>query len=79
MARRSACQITAALVPVLVVLVIVAIDAWVYADSKQRADQGAPVVVRIGAFVVETPATWFVGCLLLWILLFPLYMVNRTG
>lgn len=70
---------TAALVPVLVVLVIVAIDVWVYSDSKQRADQGAPVVVRIGAFVVETPATWFVGCLLLWILFFPLYMVNRTG
>ncbi len=69
----------AALVPVLVVLVILAIDLWFYADSKQRANQGAPVVVRIGALVVETPATWFVGCLLLWILFFPLYMVNRTG
>jgi hypothetical protein len=69
----------AALVPVLLVLVIVTIDLWVYADSKQRADQGAPVVVQIGAFVVETPATWFVGCLLLWILFFPLYMVSRTG
>ena len=69
----------AALVPVLVVLVILAIDQWVYADAKQRADKGAPVVLRIGAFVVETPATWFIGCLLLWILFFPLYMVSRTG
>jgi hypothetical protein len=61
----------AALGPVLVVLVILAIDLWVFADAKQREEQGAPVVVRIGALVVETPATWFVGCLLLWIF-FPL-------
>ena len=69
----------AALGPVLVLLVILAIDMWVYADAKQRADQGAPVVVRIGAFVLETPQTWFVGCLILWIIFFPLYMVSRAG
>ena len=69
----------AALGPVLVQLVILAIDMWVYADAKQRADQGAPVVVRIGAFVLETPQTWFVGCLILWIIFFPLYMVSRAG
>jgi hypothetical protein len=68
----------AALGPVLVLLVILAIDMWVYADAKQRADQGAPVVVRIGAFVLETPQTWFVGCLILWIIFFPLYMVSRA-
>ena len=69
----------AALVPVVVLLVILAIDVWVYADAKQRAGQGAPVVVRIGAFVLETPQTWFIGCLILWIIFFPLYMVNRAG
>jgi hypothetical protein len=69
----------AALVPVLVLLVILAIDLWVYADAKQRADQGAPVVVRMGAFVLEAPETWFVGCLVLWIFFFPLYMVSRAG
>ena len=47
----------AALVPVLVLLAILAIDLWVYADAKQRANQGAAVVVRIGAFVLETPET----------------------
>ena len=77
--RTYGSDMPAALVPVLVVFVILAIDLWVYADAKQRADQGAPVVLRIGAVVVETPATWFVGCLLLWILFFPLYMVSRTG
>ena len=69
----------AALVPVLVLLVILAIDLWVYADAKQRADHGAPVVVRIGAIVLKTPETWFVGCLILWIVFFPLYMVRRAG
>jgi hypothetical protein len=68
-----------ALGPVLVLVVILAIDTWVYADAKQRADQGAPVVVRIGAFVLETPQTWFVGCLILWVIFFPLYMVSRAG
>jgi hypothetical protein len=69
----------APLVPVLVLLVILAVDLWVYADAKQRADQGAPVVVRIGAFVLETPVTWLVGCLILWMVFFPLYLVSRAG
>lgn len=68
----------AALVPVFVLLVILAIDLWVYADARWRADQGAPVVVRISAFVLETPETWFVGCLVLWIFYFPLYIVSRA-
>jgi len=70
---------SAALVPLVVLLVILAIDVWVYADAQQRAGQGAPVVVRIGAFVLETPLTWFIGCLILWIVFFPLYMVSRAG
>ncbi|NMM23572.1 MAG: hypothetical protein HHJ11_08745 [Phycicoccus sp.] len=69
----------AALVPVLVLLVILAIDLWVYADARQRADRGAPVVVRIGVFVLGTPETWLLGCLVLWIFFFPLYMVSRAG
>jgi len=42
-------------------------------------DQGALVEVRIGAFVLETHETWFVGCLFLWITFFPLDMVSRSG
>jgi hypothetical protein len=61
----------AALVPVLVLLVILAIDLWVYADARRWAAQRAPVV--------ETPETWFLGCLVLFILFFPLYMVSRAG
>jgi hypothetical protein len=77
--RQYGWDMPAALVPVLVLLVILAIDLLVYADAKQRADQGAPVVLRIGAFVLETPETWFVVCLVLWIIFFPLYMVSRAG
>jgi uncharacterized membrane protein YwaF len=68
----------AALVPLLVLLVTLAVDLWAYADAKRHADQGAPVVVRIGAFVLVTPETWFVGCLILWII-FPLYTESRAG
>jgi hypothetical protein len=67
-----------ALAPVLVVVVIVAIDLWVYADAKRYADHGTPVVFRAGNFVVDTPATWFVGCLILGLIFFPLYIANRT-
>jgi hypothetical protein len=62
-----------------VLLAILAIGVWVYADAKQRAGQGVPVVARIGSFAVATPKTWFLGCLVLFILFFPLYMVSRAG
>jgi hypothetical protein len=71
--------VSALLIPVLVVLVILAIDLWVYVDAKRCADEGAPVVLRVGAFVVDTPATWFLGCLVLWIIFFPLYIASRAG
>lgn len=81
---RPDCQtyrgaVSAAFVPVLVILAILAIDLWVYADAKRCADEGTPVVLRLGAFVVQTPAMWFVGCLVLWIVFFPLYVVSRAG
>ena len=68
-----------ALGPIVVLLAILAIDLWVYADAKRSAAQGTPVVARIGSFAVETPEMWFLGCLVLFILFFPLYMVSRAG
>jgi len=68
-----------ALVPLVVLLAILAIDLWVYADAKRWAAQGTPVVARIGSFAAATPETWFLGCLVLFILFFPLYMVSRAG
>ena len=68
-----------ALGPIVVLLVILAVDLWVYADAKRSAAQGTPVVARIGSFGVETPEMWFFGSLVLFILFFPLYMVSRAG
>lgn len=70
---------TAALIPVLVVLVLLAIDLWVYTDAKRCAAEGTPVVLRMGAVVVDTPTAWFIGCLVLWIIFFPLYIASRAG
>jgi hypothetical protein len=66
-----------ALVPILALLLVVAIDLWVYADAKVHAERGTPVVFSIGFLNVDTPAAWFFGCLLLWILFFPLYITTR--
>ena len=71
--------VSAALVPVIVLAVVLAIDAWVYQDAKRSTNEGAPVVLRLGAFVVDTPAAWFVACLVLWIIFFPPYIVSRAG
>ena len=35
-------------------------------DAKAHAERGTPVVFSSGTFKVDTPAAWFVGCLLLW-------------
>jgi hypothetical protein len=41
-------------------------------------DASAPVILRVGGFVVETPVVWFLGCLVLWIFFFPVYLVSRS-
>jgi len=66
-----------ALLPILVLLALLAVDRWVYVDAKAHTERGTPVVFSSGTFKVDTPAAWFVGCLLLWILFFPLYMASR--
>jgi hypothetical protein len=67
-----------ALVPILVLLPVLATDLWVYADAKAHDERGTPVVASIGSLVVDTPAAWFFGCLLLWVLFFPLYIARRN-
>ena len=70
-------QSVTALVPILVLLAVLATDGWVYADAKAQDERGTPVVFSSGTFKMETPAAWFFGCLLLWILFFPLYITRR--
>lgn len=63
--------------PVIVLVVILATDLGVYADAKAHSERGTPIVFAIGGITVDTPAAWFIGCLVLWILFFPLYMTQR--
>jgi hypothetical protein len=67
-----------ALVPILVLLLAFATDLWVYVDAKAQDERGTPVVASIGRLEIATPAAWFLGCLLLWILFFPLYITRRN-
>lgn len=61
------------LIIVLIVLVVVGTSIWVLIDS---AHLGARRDLRGGA-AGTSPAAWFLGCLLVWIIVFPMYLVNR--
>jgi hypothetical protein len=65
-------------VPVLVVVALIALDLWIYADATAHSQRGTPVVVSVGSFTVGTPAAWFVVCLFLSILFVPLYFAYRN-
>ena len=67
-----------AAVPLLVLLIILGSDYWVYTDAKALAERGTPVVFSTNAFSISSPGAWVVGCLFLWIVFFPLYFVTRN-
>lgn len=66
-----------ALVPILILLLLGAIDLWVYVDAEAHSKRGTPVVFSTGFFTVDTSAAWFFGCLLLSIVFIPLYLTIR--
>jgi hypothetical protein len=68
----------AAVLPLLVLLLLFATDLSVYVDATAQAKRGRPIVFSYGAFKLDRPAEWFVGCFFLWIVFFPLYIVGRS-
>jgi len=70
--------ILSAVAPIILLLVVLATDVWVYRDSGHRLARGEPVTVTLGPYRMESPTVWLVACLLLWILAFPLYLVARS-
>jgi hypothetical protein len=73
-------QVSATVVaPVILLLVILAVDLWIYKDARAHCDSGRPVVVTIGSITIDTPATWLGGCLVLSIVFIPLYFVAREA
>ena len=67
----------AALAPILILVVVLASDLWVYLDESAQCARGTPVVFSFGMFKVDTPGAWFGACLILWIVFFPLYVAGR--
>lgn len=67
----------ALLVPALVLFAVFSTASWVYADAKAQCERGTPVVLSVCAFEVATPKGWFLGCLLAWVVFFPLYLTGR--
>lgn len=66
-----------ALLPVLIIVVLLASDLWLYADAKARYEQGTPVVFSTDMFVLETPTAWLLSCIVMWLVFFPLYLRLR--
>ncbi len=66
-------------IPLIVLLIVVGVDVWVYVDAKARQDGPDEVVMTFGSFSVDTPTAWLVGCLLLFVVFFPLYLVARRA
>lgn len=65
------------LVPVFIFIGLLAVDRWVYVDAQVHTERGSPVVFSNGSFRVDSPGAWALGCLLLWIIFFPLYLTSR--
>ena len=51
----------------LITIIVLGTSIWVLADASQR---------KLGKG--EYPIVWFIGCLLLWIIIFPLYIAKRS-
>ncbi len=65
--------------PLVPLLALLGVDAWVYLDAAHQQETGSIPTFRIGQLTIDTPASWFVGCLLLWVVVFPLYLIARTS
>ena len=68
----------AELLPIVVVILVLGTDIWVYTDARTRAEQGDPVVFSIGSMRLDSPEVGAVVCLLLWVFAFPIYLASRN-
>ena len=59
------------MLPALILLVVVGTTIWVGLDASKRDWKS------VGGTGGNSTATWVVGCILLWIFVFPLYLAKR--
>lgn len=69
---------TSALIPILVLVLAVGSDLWVYYDAKAQWERGTPVFFSTSFLRLDSPAAWFVACLVVWVIFFPIYVVGRN-
>jgi hypothetical protein len=65
--------------PLVLAVLLVATDVWVFQDARTRSEEGRPVVFTTGAITIDSPAGWLLGCLLIWIICVPLYLRARQA
>lgn len=65
------------LIPILAAAAVVVSDVWVMWDASRRTADDASVRARIGPVVLTQPTQWFLACIVLWLIVFPLYLVAR--
>lgn len=69
-------EVAAALVSLAVV---VGLDACVYVDAARRQGTARQVSVTVaGRLTIDSPVAWLVGCVVLFVVVFPLYLVARS-
>jgi hypothetical protein len=70
--------VTVWLPPFVVALFVAGTGLWVYADAQRCAAAGSPAYLKIGPVTIDTPVAWLVGCVVLWIFFFPVYLLSRS-
>ena len=67
------------LVPIFVALSLAASSLWVYQDASKHVRQGRTVYFSLGSLELSTPGVWAGCCLVLWVLVMPLYLTCRKA
>ena len=76
-ADRDNNRVVGPIFPILVAIAAVAMDAWVYADARGRAQDGDAVIARFGSLEISQPEHWLIGCVLVGVVFWPAYLVAR--
>jgi hypothetical protein len=65
--------------PGALLVLVATVDAWVFIDARRRRDSGDEVVASVGPITLSSPEQWLFGCILLWVVVVPLYLVARRA
>lgn len=57
--------------------ILAPVDLWVYVDARRRERLHDPVRVAAGPLVFDRPGQWLAGCIVLFVIFVPTYLVAR--